>query len=44
MNPLPEPPEEDQPLSVLIFKGVLLIIGAFLTAPLILSLHYPSGH
>ena len=42
-----EPPEENQhepSLAWLILKGILIIIGAFLSAQFILLLHFPSGH
>jgi hypothetical protein len=44
MNQPAKPPPSDPSPAVLILKGVLLIIGAFLSADFILGLHFPSGH
>ncbi|MCW3053892.1 MAG: hypothetical protein JWN14_3062 [Chthonomonadales bacterium] len=42
-----EPPEnepQEPSAGALIMGGLLIIIGAFLTAPFILVLHTPTGH
>lgn len=41
-SPQNEPPEPS--VAILVLKGILLIIGAFLSAAYILVLHFPAGH
>ena len=44
VNPPTKPPRPEPTTLALIVKGIALIIGAFLSADVILSLHYPFGH
>jgi hypothetical protein len=40
----PEDPKPEPSLALLIVKGVLIIVGAFISASCILVLHTPTGH
>lgn len=44
MNEPTKPPRPEPTTLALVVKGLVLIVGAFLSANFILFLHYPFGH
>ncbi len=42
--PIPPVPPRDTSLAWMIVKGLLILAGALVTAPIILMLHTPWGH
>ena len=39
-----KPPQPEPTTFALVMKGIALIFAAFVSAPVILQLHYPFGH
>ncbi|MCW3053963.1 MAG: hypothetical protein JWN14_3133 [Chthonomonadales bacterium] len=44
MDQPPQPHRPEKSELLLLARGIALIIGAFISAAMILQLHYPSGH